>query len=54
MPHPNDFADTVNPLTAGVSPTRPISDIGQHLLLQERSPVLPYQSTRLNWYDAVS
>ena len=42
------------PLRNVFTQPRPISDIGQHLLLQERSPVLPYQSTRLNWYDAVS
>jgi hypothetical protein len=32
----------------------PNADIEQRLMLQERTRVLPYQSTRLSWYDAVS
>ena len=32
----------------------PNADIEQRLMLQERTRVLPYQSTRLSCYDAVS
>ena len=34
--------------------TIPVADIGQHLMLQQRSRSQPYQSTRLSRYDAVS
>ena len=34
--------------------TIPLADIEQRLMLQERTRVLPYQNTRLSYYDAVS
>jgi hypothetical protein len=37
-----------------VGPLLTQRDIEQRLMLQERTRGLPYQSTRLSWYDAVS